>query len=311
MTILYDLIDQDFGIRGNGRWYQSLKHDSLVYDAEKDQFFWNSRDIRGNALDYLVHVRHMGAKQARALLKSTYKPITYSDDREHPVYTPYVKLIDTFWLNGFDNRDYWYSRCITDETIDRRRLGYYEGWNLVPLELDGKFVNFQMRRDDPEKMIKLWYELPGWSPVLINTEILDIVDTIFITEGLVDAILLSQEGIPAVSHTGGGGYWNIEWCKYFSKIQKIYYIMDNDEIGRKAGQKVASNLGVYRTYLYSFEDRKKGYDTGDFFKEGGTAADFKKEVEENAKSIFEIGGVNEGRYKGKSYRISTASHRRY
>jgi DNA primase len=138
----------------------------------------------------------------------------------------------------------------------------------------------------------MWYKIPGWTPVLVNGELLQLVDTIFITEGPVDALLLTQEGIPAVSHTGGAGYWNDVWFTAFNRVKKIYYICDNDDAGRHAGKKVAQSLGYDRVLLYNFVDKKEKYDTGDFFKDGGTGKDFREMVEQGSKNYFEIGDMN-------------------
>lgn len=294
MTVLHDLIENDYGIKGSGRWFSSEEHSSLVYDAEKDMFYWNSRDIKGNALDYLTKIRGMDLKSAKEFINGFFGT-PKDQDKSFPTYVPYPKLVDALWMNGIGNRKYWYDRKLKDETIDRRRLGYYEGWNLIPLEVDGKFANFQMRRDEPEKKIKLWYRLDWWKPILINHEMLQLVDTIYITEGPVDAFLLTQEGIPAVSHTGGAGYWDSAWFPHFHRIKKIYYICDNDRVGREAGRKVAKNLGYDRVFLYNFVDKPEKYDSGDYFKDGGTPKEFREMVEKDSKNIYEIGAMNDNR----------------
>ena len=54
-SLLESLIEEDFGYEGNGhRWARSSKHSSLVIDRQNQLWFWNSRGIRGNAVDYLV-----------------------------------------------------------------------------------------------------------------------------------------------------------------------------------------------------------------------------------------------------------------
>ncbi len=67
---------------------------------------------------------------------------------------PYEKLVEILWREGKNEREYWYKRTLKDTTIDRWRLGYFDGWYLIPLYLDGIFINFQCRRDEPEKRIK-------------------------------------------------------------------------------------------------------------------------------------------------------------
>src|SRR5690606_9422114 len=113
------------------------------------------------------------------------------------------KLVEVFWHNGKleGNRDYWYHRGFTDQTIDRFQLGWYDGWSTLPIFMDGAFRNFQIRRDIPEKRIKNWYS--GVGPLLFNSDILKVSSEVVITEGPTSAIRLVQEGIPCLSHTGG------------------------------------------------------------------------------------------------------------
>ena len=80
------------------------------------------------------------------------------------------------------------------------------------------------------------------------------VNEVIFTEGIVDAILLSQMGFPAVSKNIGAGGWYPEWASYFRFIDKIYMLFDNDEAGRKGMKKGAEVLGIHRCKGYTFED---------------------------------------------------------
>jgi DNA primase len=292
--ILQALIEEDFGYKKEGRsWGRAEEHSSLVVNEETQKWFWNSENRGGDALAYLMLVRGLDKKSARELLgireKLSLGTVNLAENIRE--YKPYEKLVDLLWDLGKGNRDYWYTRKLSDKTIDRYRLGFYDGWNLIPLYRGSEFVNFQCRRDEPAKRIKMWYRIPNWTPVLINSEMLNFVDKIYITEGPVDALLLNQEGIPAVSHTGGAGFWTADWYSLFYRVKTVYYICDNDDAGRAAGRRVAKALGENKTLLYQFTNAKEKYDTGDFFKEGGTAQEFKDMVEGGSKYLFELGGL--------------------
>lgn len=307
--VLQSLIDEDFGYKHEGRnWGRSETHSSLVLNEDSQRWYWNSEDMGGDALAYLMQVRGLDKKAAREILDLKNKIATgVSYDEEEKTYSsPYEKLVDLMWELGKGNREYWYDRKLTDRTIDRYRLGYYNGWSLLPLYLGDRFVNIQMRRDIPFKKIGMWYSEKVWQPVLVNLNFLDFVDTIYITEGTVDCLLLSQEGIPAVAQTGGGVYWSHEWYPAFSNIKKIYYIADNDKVGVKAATRVAKSLGTDRTYIYRFADKTQKYDSRDFFKDGGTAQEFKDLVENNSKTLDEIGEQNENRLRHRRRGLSLA-----
>lgn len=61
---------------------------------------------------------------------------------------------------------------------------------------------------------------------LLQTE----TNTVVITEGELDCLLLWSHNIPAISSTGGAGTWKNEWWEYI-KDKKIIVVYDNDEAG--------------------------------------------------------------------------------
>lgn len=307
--ILQDLIAEDFGYKKEGaNWGRAEQHSSLVVNEDEQKWYWNSENMGGDAMAYLMKVRGYNKKRAeevmdvRQRISSGMLPspveIRYSN--------PYEKMVDVFWEAGKESREYWYKRKLTDKTIDRYRLGFFNGWSIIPLYFDGQLVNFQCRRDEPKKSIRLWYKEEHWRPALLNVDLLNLVDTVFITEGTVDALLLTQEGIPAVAQTAGAVYWSPYWYPFFSRVKKIYYIADNDEAGRKAAARVAQALGEDRTFIYQFEGKPEKYDSGNFFQDGGNAKDFKALVEKDSKYLFEIGEINEYRTGHRRRSLSLA-----
>jgi len=104
---------------------------------------------------------------------------------------------------------------------------------------------------------------------------------VYITEGTVDSILLSQYGVPSVSHNGGSDYWSDKWMKEFIRTKEIIYIADNDDAGIVAAKKVARSLGEYRVKIYRFKDKEEKFDTIDFFRNGGTLEEFNERIKES------------------------------
>jgi DNA primase len=289
MTILQDLIQEDFGIEGRGKWFHSQEHDSLVFNADGDYFFWNSTGLRGNALDYLVKVRGLKKEDARNFLKNYFGAFKENGETFQDV-LPYDKLVGTFWFNGLENRDYWYKRCLTDETIDRRSLGYHDGWFTIPLYENGDFVNFQLRRDEPKKAITQWYRR-GKALPLYNEGILPYVkDTIYITEGTVDSILLNQIGLPSVS-PNGTNTWQADWFSKFSGIKRVIYVADNDKAGYNGAKLVANSLGIYKVKIVLFEGMYEKYDTVNFFQDNGSKESYLEWIEAHSYYLFELENV--------------------
>ena len=286
MSLLLQLVGEDFTLRGSGRWYHTEEHDSLVVDAENDKWYWNSRDIFGSALDYLMNVRGMDRKTAERVVKEKrIVALGLPEIKSEFEYTPYDRLVELLWNLGKNKRDYWYRRGLSDEYIDRYRLGYYDGWFTIPLYDNDKFVNFQCRQDIPEKKIMMWYK--GFSPILFNSPLLKFVSEVYMTEGIVDCIKLMQEGLPAVS-TGSAGFWNPRWFELFKGLRKVHYLADNDSAGHFAAQRVANGIGVNKVEIFDFSDKREKFDTVDYFREGGTVEELIELVKDRSKYAFEM-----------------------
>lgn len=286
-SILEKLVGEDFTIVTNGgRWAKTEEHDSLVIDLENGLFHWNSRNIRGNALDWLIKVREIPFLKAIEMLSEVDKtfatPIVTAQRAPAPVVEE--PLVDIFWTTGKSKREYWYYRTLTDDTIDKFRLGYNKDWYTLPIFEKGQFKNFQLRRDNP-KMIRYFYEGTE-GPFLVNSDVLQNAETIVMTEGAVDCLAITQRGLPAISHTAGANFLQ-KWFPWFLRQHRIYYIADNDFAGIQGAQKVAQILGIYKVKVLRFTDKAKKYDTIDFFRDGGTIEELRDLLEHDTKFIFE------------------------
>jgi DNA primase len=295
---LEELISQDYELTGAGNWLHGIEHSSLVVDLRKQIFYWNSQGISGDAYIWLTKVKNYSAQQAKEYLRLNTPESSFtfiSTVRDHTEEVAYPKLVDIFYEEGVNSpRDYWYKRSFTDKTISRFKLGFHDGWYTIPIYQEGLFRNFQLRRDDPKKMIRSYYK--GVGRLLFNSDILKIVDDIIITEGPTDALVLLQNGIPAVSHNAGSEGWDEEWFRYFIHQKNIIVNYDNDSAGRVGALRVAKNLGEYRVKLYNFDGFEEKFDIGDFFVQGGTAEEYKELLKKNSKYIFELPKERKGEW---------------
>lgn len=286
--ILSSLIDEDFGLKFSGtRYGKAIEHDSLVLDKDRGIFFWNSEGIVGDPLVYLTRVRNYSIEYAREYLKNFgYSGLhVYSIQANGEDVIVYPELVDTFHELGLSKRDYFYDRGLSDLTIDRFQLGWYNNFYMIPVLENGTLRNFQMRKDNP-KTIRPYYK--GIGGLLFNSDILKLVDSFYLVEGPVDAMILSQNGLPAVSTTISGNILPT-WFSKFVNQKVIYICFDNDDAGRSEAKKVAKVLGVARCRIYTFDEfESKGYDPVDFFRDGNTADDFTTIVKERSKFIFEL-----------------------
>ena len=285
-SLLEKVISLDYRLRGGGdRWRSTDEHSSLVLDLKEQLWFWNSKGLSGKPIDYLLLIKKLSRQQAEELIKDLLEISSSTKIPKIRTSTPNEKLVKIFWENGKTDREYWYKRTLTDSTIDSYRLGKYDGFSVVPIYYKDEFINFQCRRDNPKKVIIPWYK--GIGPVLFNSNILPLLTTVFITEGLVDSILLNQLGYPAISHTGGAYGWQGTWFSAFTNINKIYYIADNDYAGLFAAKKVANCLGTQKVKIVLFNTDIEKYDTADFFRDGNTTKEFEKLLD-TSKYLFEL-----------------------
>jgi len=284
---LETLISEDFTLTNlDKRFTKTLQHSSLVLDREKNIFYWNSQNIIGNAFTYLTRVRGYTKSQAVERLKNADDIFTfgYQTDISIPEkVVQYSPLVEIFYEYGKRFGNYWHDkRGYTDATIAEFKLGYTGNWYTIPIFEHGQFINFQARKDNP-KAVKHWYK--GIGPHSFNFSILKLTDWVVITEGPVDAIMLRQNDIPAVSQTGGSGYWDRNWNPQFSTKKKIYIVYDNDDAGRYHAKKVANQWG--RAKWYAFSGYPDKYDITDYFKDGGTREGFMSLLEKESKHGFE------------------------
>ena len=279
-SLIEALVGESYTVVTTGsRWAKTLEHDSLVLNTEKNTFFWNSKGLYGGAYDWLTKVKGMSHYKALAKLEEMSKLYTSSVhvqfNKGESVVT-YPELVDLFWENGKEFRQYWYDRCLTDETIDEFRLGYVDGWFTIPVFEDYTLKNFQMRRDFPEKRISKWYRGTGIS--LWGDDILSKSNWVIFTEGLVDGILLRQYNLPSITTDAGSGAWRDDFLVKFKNQELIYIVYDNDSSGIKGAKKLARRLGSSRCRIYTFEGYREKYDIVDFFREGGNSKEFLEKI---------------------------------
>lgn len=105
-----------------------------------------------------------------------------------------------------------------DSFIKSRNLNYKEGSN------DPKYRNSS-----------------GSHATLFNFHAVKNTPNIVLCEGEVDCLKLTQEGIPAVSSSGGAGTFKKQWAEYFNETD-VLICYDNDASGKSGSKKVLELL---------------------------------------------------------------------
>lgn len=177
-------------------------------------------------------------------------------------------------------RAYYHGRGLTDETIDYFKLGWDGTHYTIPVIVGSELLNIRRRRDDANKKDKgeKYLNTAGYgTAVLFNQDCLRGAESVIVTEGEFDAMLLAQHGWKAVCSTGGAGTFKAEWVPLFADCRTVYICYDNDLAGRSGTAKVAALLGDRARLVTLPEEVDAAGDLTDFFvKLGRTDADLEE-----------------------------------
>lgn len=136
-------------------------------------------------------------------------------------------------------RQVFYDAGLTDETIERFRLGY-DGANdryVIPY-LEGKRAKYfrfydplfdtRPERESGAANLKYYWEKGASSELFnVNDAVGDKDGIVFICEGEKKAMLVAQMGFAAVA-VPGAGQWKSEWSQLFNQARQIIVLYDND-----------------------------------------------------------------------------------
>jgi hypothetical protein len=198
------------------------------------------------------------------------------------------KLLDAFMAR----------RSLTLETINQFQIGYdfKSGRYTIPIrDESGILVNVRKYKPDAEASQKMWNTLGyGSPPRLFPIGVIADATDVLIVEGEMDALICIQNGIPAVTGTGGAGLWHPSWSKQFNE-KNVFIYYDNDNEGRVGAKKVAralaKNANTVRIVPPQMEENKS--DATDFFQAGLTAEMLLKAMH-SAQLMFTHGPEEEG-----------------
>ncbi len=193
------------------------------------------------------------------------------------------------------DRDYLNRRGITDETIDRLRIGFTgrgtevtirgeksygfgAGRISIPFYKNGYVVSWIARATRPEQEPKYLKspvdESTEYEPWGLHSLDRD-SDTLYIAEGAFDALSIDQSGLPVLATMGG--YFGRETLKNVIAIAKGYkriiLTFDNDEAGKCFSKDFGNILFQNRIPFAIATIPYKYKDIADFYSDGGNIID--------------------------------------
>jgi replicative DNA helicase len=253
----------------------------------------------------------------------------WAGKKETPDELPNVELCHATLLSDADAMDYLVNvRGFTEEVIRSQKLGLKEKqWFksagdrralVYPYLVNGNIVYAKYRTLPPD--LKDFSSPSGWEAPLYNGEILQegIKEVIFV-EGEANTVSMLSHGIVNVVGVPGANVKKAAWIETIdnlASLEKIYIFYDNDKVGNKAAQEIASRIGIDRCLkltLPAFEvnvpveeckacddsgktlsgtnclHRRQGKDFNEWCQNGGTIETF-EELKVKAK-LFDVTGV--------------------
>ena len=269
MSLLERLIQEDFGFRYQyGRYVKSEIHDSLVYDRELDKFYWNSRGIYGGLLEYLRDVRGYSKNKIEKFLREQTKDIEFSGYSDINSEVPDIRIVDILHdsLTRDGDLSYFTKRGLNLISIKSYKLGKLRRGKFytVPIINSGILENIQVRTDKfeegPLKGRKIVYKMyRTGKPSILNRIFLDTQTEVFISEGLIDAILLVQEGYPFISSDSSLNFYHVVQ----DRGQIFYILQDNDRAGLQEANKWIKTFGRGRVKLFNWSVIKEAREGDD------------------------------------------------
>lgn len=153
--------------------------------------------------------------------------------------------------------DYLTARGINGHIAKATRLGYvadplpgheqYKGRIAIPYLTPAGVVDVRYRCGEQHKCSDLhhpkYLSMPGHKPRLYNTQaVLDAGDTIAITEGEFDALIVTYRlGIPAVGVPGAQA-WDTYYSRIFADFQDVLVFADADDAGTKLAEHITETV---------------------------------------------------------------------
>lgn len=158
--------------------------------------------------------------------------------------------------------------------------------------------------DNPDKVQKAFASPKGWDATLYNGEILreGLKEVIFV-EGEMDTLIGLDHGIANLCGVPGANIKKAEWLDTLDRlgIERIYIMYDDDKVGQKAAQVLASRIGLDRCWkivLPSFKiddgdlGSRFGKDLNEWFLYGNGSLEAFEQLKLDAKQ-FDVDGVSD------------------
>ena len=130
-------------------------------------------------------------------------------------------------------RAYLRGRGVHRDTAQAFRLGQDEGWLVIPVIWNGRVYSLKRRNMVNNSPLPKYLATPNSPPAIFNGDMLNDSPTIYMVEGELDCISMTQMGYPCVSLSAGATSFHPQWRELFSS-REVVIVFDNDFAGYDA-----------------------------------------------------------------------------
>lgn len=250
--------------------------------VSKELFFCHGCGAKGDSINFLSHLT--GLRPHQIIDNPDYKPVEPAEVKLRPkkevkYACPHSSLVQAaqrkLWTLP-DKLFYLRSLGLKLSTIYKHRLGYYSypsrkypslRYTIPIYDEKDRLVTIRYRRDDTqEKDSPKYLVYPRSRMTLFNLGDLAKSDTVVLAGSQIDALLLSQEGVPSVGPPSEN-IFKQDWASYFDgKTVVIFY--DNDDAGQIGASRV--HAIVKSSVVVDWpKGLPESYDIGDAYREHG------------------------------------------
>lgn len=267
----------------------------------------------GDVIDLCAMINHGGDKGEAVKELSRVANIEPSEKQKQWLeYTQNLCNLSAKWNKQLtqEHIDYLHSRKITDETIERLRIGFNNGRIIIPYYKNNHVCYWIGRGEKPKyfkpKLDGLNENIP-WGMHTLSRESKELL---VIAEGAFDALSFDQEGFSVLATMGG--HFSKAQLKQVLDIAKtfeeVFLCFDSDEAGNKFLSDLSQILFTNKI-KFSCNQLIDDKDVSDYYTRGGSLKDLVANKKDGLKFICEkIKDKDEfktfikqvGRYTGKA-----------
>lgn len=203
--------------------------------------------LTGDVIDLVGYLRVPGydrkdgkmVREALAILENRFEAKIVIPEKQ-------ATLSPSAWIEflppGQPVIEYAAKRGLTSETLKKFNIGQRGMFMTMPAFEEQRLVGIKCR-NTTEQGIR-FYQIEGSRQAMFNYDKVEFkTGVVFVVKGEIPCMLMDQLGFLACAPTGGEGGWRQDWRTALA-LAHCVYIGDNDEAGRKYGERRAGILNA-------------------------------------------------------------------